>query len=278
MLYTKPRYLVISAVGDQSLHKYWSKSNSYDTCLIYYGNNQGYHNESKYYKEAKGPKYHLIKNVLEEISDLGQYHYIWMPDDDVYLDESSLLRLFEISTQFNLSISQPAIMGWYGPTVPLATAGTILRYTNWVEIMCPCMSRDALRVCLTTFNENRTGWSIDAVWNVLLNHPKNKIAIIDDVVGLHTRPVFGGDIYNEFGKDVLTKAWRDSEIVRRKYNLEEETDKDIGVKIGQGEIYGTVKYSEIKKKMEENLPRNERFWPPIPVLRKFIENLRTNVQ
>ena len=59
------------------------------------------------------------------------------------------------------------------------------------------MSRNALRTCLSTFDENKTGWSLDAVWNVLLNHPKNEIAIIDDVIAIHTRPVFGGDIYNE---------------------------------------------------------------------------------
>lgn len=274
MLFPEKKYLVISAVGDESLHRHWCQSKNYDTLLIYYGDGVGYKHHSKYYKEAKGPKFHLIKQALEEIPELQYYTYIWMPDDDVYLDSKEVFRLFEINTEFNLSISQPSIMGWYGPTAPLAEAGTLLRYTNWVEIMCPCMSRKALKVCLPTFDENKTGWSIDAAWNVLLGHPKNEMAIIDDVVAFHTRPVFGGDIYNEFGEEALTKAWRDSEIVRDKYNLVEETDKDIGTKIGQGEIYGAVKYSEVQKKMEGGLPRNERFWPPIPALQKFIEELR----
>lgn len=271
----EPRYLVISAIGDESLHQHWCKSPNYDTFLIYYGEGKGFPHESKYYKRAKGPKFHLIKQVLEEYPELQHYTYIWMPDDDVYLDSKSVTKLFEINRTYNLSISQPAIVGFYGPTVPLGKAGTFLRYTNWVEIMCPCMSRNALRKCITTFNENKTGWSIDAAWNVLLGHPKKEIAIIDAIMAIHTRAVFQGDAYSELnGEEKLKEAWKDADLVRYKYDLWKEYDKDVGEKIGQGEIYGAVMYSEIQKKMEADLPRTERFWPPIPALREFIEGLR----
>jgi len=274
MLYAKPTFLVISAVGDDSLHRYWSKSKNFDTCLIYYGDGNGYPHESRYYRKDKGPKYHLIKRALEQIPELHRYTYVWMPDDDVYLDASGVSRLFELSMRFDLHISQPSLMGWYGPTVPLNIAGALLRFTNWIEIMCPCFSRHALHICKQTFDENQTGWSIDAAWNVLLGHPQDKLAIIDDVVAVHTRPVFGGDIYDQLGQDKLKEAWKDSDIIREKYDLVAETDKDCGTKIGQGEIYGVVQYSEIQKKMEADLPRSERFWPPVPALHKFIEGLR----
>ena len=47
--------LVISAVGDESLHRCWSESNQfYDTMLIYYGDGEGYADECSLQKRQKG--------------------------------------------------------------------------------------------------------------------------------------------------------------------------------------------------------------------------------
>jgi len=138
--------------------------------------------------------------------------------------------------------------------------------------MCPCFSRQALQKCLPTFTENVTGWSIDAAWNVILNHPQDKIAIIDEVVAIHTRPVFGGDVYNQLdGSNPLVKGWNDSYPVRLKYNLNEEANKDIGEPLGQGEIYGCVTYGKVEKYMENERPRSERSWPKSKTIWKLIE-------
>lgn len=260
MLHVAPKFLVISTVNDRSLHKHWAPSKHYDTCLIYYGDNDGFRGESTYYFRQKGPKFTLIDQILKE---LPEYHYYWMPDDDVFLEEPDVLRLFNLSVQYYLDISQPAIAGYYGPSCTLCVPECVLRYTNWVEIMCPVMSRRALQICRPTFTENRTGWSIDAAWNVLLEHPRNKIAIIDDVVAIHTRPVFGGDVYKK--SNPLVEGWNDSLAVRIKYNLNDEALKDIpyGKPLGSGEIFGVVVYDEVKKNMEEGIERPQRIWPPV---------------
>lgn len=266
MLYGKPKYLVISTCSDRSLHRFWCPSEAYDTFLIYYGDGDGFPGESTYYLKARGPKFHLIEQALQLHPEiLSKYHYVWLPDDDVLLSSEEVARLFDLSFQYNLHLSQPALIGWYGPSCVLTTPGTVLRYTNWVEIMCPCLSRQAIHQCRPTFTENITGWSIDAAWNVLLGHPRNRIAVIDDVVAIHTRPVFGGDVYKQIdGDNPLIKGWNDSIEVKVKYNLNDEAIKDmtVGKPLGQGEIFGCVTYGGIPKTMEEGRPRNERRWPP----------------
>lgn len=276
---TSPKFLVISTVGDDSLHRYWSKSERFDTCLIYYGDGKGYENESKYYIRSKGPKYHLISDAIEKYPEFKNYTYIWMPDDDVYMKRGCVERLFDMNMEYNLWLSQPSIIGWYGTSVPLNDARYILRYTNWVEIMCPVMSKYALTKCIKTFKDNITGWSIDSAWNILLGHPKNKIAIIDDIVAIHTRQVFGGDTYNnldEANKDEINKdeaAKADSHKVREKYNIVLEMAKDEGIRLGEGEIFNAVMYSGIDRKREE-LPRSKRFWPANEAIESFIQRIK----
>lgn len=49
----KQKNLVISTVGDHSLHKFWIKSKNYDTFLIYFGNNNLFQNESNFINKQK---------------------------------------------------------------------------------------------------------------------------------------------------------------------------------------------------------------------------------
>ena len=61
--------LIISAVGDESLHGEWmAGSANFDLCLIYYGNNNevatNYAQQSTYFLRAAGMKYHLLSNWI----------------------------------------------------------------------------------------------------------------------------------------------------------------------------------------------------------------------
>ena len=169
--------LVISTVGDESLHKHWIDCGQYfDTFLVYYGDNKGYENESRYYQRQKGSKFHLISDAIDSLgSKIDDYDYIWLPDDDVYLEKHDLLRLFHYMENYDLDLAQPSIIGWYGVEMNLHQQGSLMRFTNWVEIMCPCFSLDALKKCQNTFKENECGWSIEGLWNIRLGHPRNKI-------------------------------------------------------------------------------------------------------
>lgn len=264
---TRKDNLVIGAVGDRSLHRYWLGDDAdYDVYLIYFGDGEGYAGETKYHKKAKGFKYHLIKDVLDENPWIYDYKYVFLPDDDIYVTPVSVNRLFAMMADYNLELAQPSIMGWYGVEITLHQSNSLLRYTNWVEIMCPCFSSEALHKCQRVFKENNCGWSIETIWNVLLEHPRDKIAIIDDIVALHTRPVLTGDTHSRH-EDPLNVALREAEEVYYKWALDKEMEKDA--KVGQttgGEIYCSVVYRQIKKPMEGGIPKQERFWPPCPFL------------
>lgn len=255
--------LVIAAVGDSSLHRSWCNSKSFDTYLVYYGEKEGYEGESKWHKKSKGYKYHLIKDVLDEDDFWRNYNYIWLPDDDLQNSAAGVEKLFELMELYNLELAQPSIMGYYGTWITLHQMGSIIRFTNWVEIMCPCFSCKALEICKQTFKENNCGWGIEGVWNVLLGHPQNKIGIIDDVIVKHTRPVLSGDTYAN-QNNPLKFAQDEGDRVFKKWKLGQELKKDLskGSPI-DSEVFGAVQYSQIKKHMEKDIDRKDRLWPKI---------------
>ena len=81
----KRNVLVIVCAGDTSLHDYerWYASNrTYDLCVVYYGNDtsvaQRYQRESDYYHAQQGPKWQLIRSILQKKIH-STYEYIWMP-------------------------------------------------------------------------------------------------------------------------------------------------------------------------------------------------------
>lgn len=279
---TQKENLVISTVGDQSLHRYWipSANSNYDLGLIYYGDGEGYPDDTPLFIKRKGPKYHLLHDIIEEYPEVLNYKYIWMPDDDIALPASEIHRFFEINKRYNLWISQPSIMGWYGLDVTLHHKDCFMRFTNYVEIMCPCLESDALRKCLPTFKENKTGWGIDHVWNTLLGHPTNKIAIIDDIVAFHTRPVGGGDTYKNQTGGKMSGAQEENFVVYDKYDLGESSYDDLkNGHLVSTESFGTryhntVEYSRVYKQLEAGIDVSKRLWPPSPFIREACQHLR----
>lgn len=266
--------LVISTVSDTSLHKSWVQSEGYDTYLIYYGDKIGYEGESTHYKKAKGYKYHLIKDAIEEMPNLWEYDYFWLPDDDIAASPIEINKIFSYMENYKLWLAQPSIMGYYGVDVTLHQKGSKIRFTNWVEIMCPCFSLNAILKCKDVFKENNCGWAIEGIWNRLLGHPKDKIAIIDDVIVFHTRPVLSGDTYT--GKENPFKfAKTEADKIYRKWNLSE--DVKVCQKNGnliKSEVHGMVIYKQEFKEMEANIPKNERFWPSNTLFENFIKTTR----
>jgi hypothetical protein len=261
--------LVIAAVGDASLHNYWvpTQNNNYDIFLINYGKNNCYKKDAKYYLEKTGYKFNLIHKVFEDNPKLYDYKYIWMPDDDIHIAPKEIDKIFQMANDYNLWICQPSIMGWYGLKITLHNSESKLRFTNYVEIMCPCFESNALKKCIATFKENKSGWGIDHIWNIILDNPKNKLAILDDVVAIHTRPVGGGNCYSNFEKKI-EQAQEENYDIWKKYNLSESSYKDLAKgKLISVESFGlayhnTVEYSKVYKQLEAGVDISQRFWPP----------------
>ena len=271
--------LIVASVGDSSLHKHWkpNHSSSYDLALIYYGNGDGYKDDAKIHINKKGTKFHLIADFIEN-EDLSNYDYIWIPDDDLFIDSKSVEKIFKVSKKYDLWLSQPSIMGWYGLDVTLHHKNSFMRYTNYVEIMCPCFQYQALMKCLPTFKENKSSWGIDHIWNLKLGNPTDKIAIIDDVIAIHTRPVGGGDIYKN--NSDISVAKEENFSIYQKYNMDESSYNDLkNGKLVSQESFGlsyhnTVEYSRIYKQLEAGIDVSKRIWPPSPIMEGICEKIK----
>lgn len=82
--------------------------------------------------------------------------------------------------------------------ITLKNEGLSFRHTNFVEIMAPLFSRQALLQCLFTFNISISGYGLDLIWPKVLGWPTDKIALFDSVSVRHTRPIGSGPVYKTF--------------------------------------------------------------------------------
>jgi hypothetical protein len=214
--------LIISTVGDESLHHEWIKNDpNFDLVLLYYGDNSEVVNEyakqTPYVYAAKGEKYHLIKSlILLSPEFISNYIHIWIPDDDVSISTENINKLFNIANQYQLSISQPAMEGYISHEITKPIPNSLLRYTNFVEVLAPLFNKKTLFKVYDTFNLNYSAWGYDYLWPHLLNYPQNKIAIIDDITMTHTKPV--GQNYSRFPKN----PWDEMNELLLLYNIKKE--------------------------------------------------------
>jgi hypothetical protein len=194
--------LVISIVGDNSVHRTWlagATPRNFDLCLIYYGDvAQRFASDADIYLQRKGIKFNLIHELAQhELAEvMCHYERIWMPDDDIAADVDRVNRLFRLAEEHRLSICQPAIgSGDVTFRTLRADPRFILRYSRFVEIMCPLFTRAALEQMLPTFVANRSAWGIDWLWASRLG-PKD-LAVIDAVPMAHTRPLRSGGVHSQ---------------------------------------------------------------------------------
>ncbi|HON58959.1 MAG TPA: DUF707 domain-containing protein [Smithella sp.] len=216
------RNLIISAVGDHSFHKEWiSGEPDFDLVLIYYGNDDeiftGYRKDALTAIRQKGQKFPLTGAFLQNnLALIEQYEYIWLPDDDISISTDRLNKLFKIAKEYDLSICQPSVMSANHEVSHLITSpvkNVKLRFTNFVEIMMPLFRTTTLLSLCDDFSLSESGWGLDASWSHRLNDPKNKIAIIDEISALHTRPV--GSDYSRFRVHPQTEL----DYFLHKYNI-----------------------------------------------------------
>jgi hypothetical protein len=196
------RNLIISAVGDESLHNEWIDGDAqFDLALIYYGNNEtiakSYEKEAKWLVRLKGMKYHLIDQFLHQYpSIIGDYDFVWLPDNDVSISTDAINQLFTIAKEQQLELCQPAMTGYLSHPITKPSPRLLLRYTNFIEVLAPLMSAKSLPILQESFTLNYSGWGFDYLWPYLLGNPRNTIAIIDAITMRHTKPV--GNDYSRF--------------------------------------------------------------------------------
>lgn len=218
----KNKNCIISAVGKNSLHKTWVTNNKkIDLHLIVYDDSYDkYKNDTKFICSLKGYKLRLVYLYLQQHPEyIEQYDYFFIPDDDISINEKNIKMLFRMMRKYNLQIAQPALTNSYY-TYPhtLRNKLCILHYTNFIEMMLPCFSKEALKEVLTTFNANESGWGVEWHWPLLINSNKKDMAIIDCIEAIHTRPVQNGRKENEIEcNEYIQKHKLDTHIYTFKY-------------------------------------------------------------
>lgn len=191
-------YLLFSSVGDayDKAVASWSsglrpgRQRDYDIALVYYGDSAARYADLAARADrmfwSKGSKFQNLLRHLDAIAAL-EYRYVWVVDDDIALPPARINRLFRITEQYGLAASQPAFSRRGPVSHPLTVAGgpwTLLRYTNFVEIGCPVLSRRGLETLIPVVRPHidvLTCWGID----ILLTHhvwgPHAPFAVIDAV-------------------------------------------------------------------------------------------------
>ena len=219
----KRENLVISAVGDESVHGAWLSGGvqrQFDLCLIYFGSQQGkYQRDADHYVEQQGIKFSMIHSLSQTVFKdiLPRYDMVWLPDDDIAADTDQINELFQLAAEYQLQIAQPAIAK--GPVSYRALRRHpeyILRYTGFVEMMCPLFSAAALKQVLPLFGENVSGWGLDWAWSNMF--ASREVAVIDAVGVHHTREIQAGGVHARFAKLGIDPC-EESDLLGRKYSM-----------------------------------------------------------
>lgn len=194
------RNLVFVSAGPSSAHLSWPKyiaesDRNWDLFTNWYGEEAP---PASLFGEyvAHQPRKHKLSslyNVVASQPDLLDYDNFWIPDDDVETSWKDVNRLFNIFVRTNLSLAQPALRISTDCHVNhLVTAQDplyFLRYTSFVEIMCPLLSRELLEACLPMFNGTGQPYLVDHIMAGIEGRIPGKTAIIDDVAVTHSRPL-----------------------------------------------------------------------------------------
>lgn len=217
--FSRSKNLVISAVGDSSIHEEWiaGGKKDFDLALVYYGDQKGrYKNDADYYLESKGYKWHLISDIYEKFErTFSKYSFIWCPDDDVSASPSTLKKMFKYCKDKNLNLAQPSLTAdsFYGMPITLNKFHLEFRFTNVVEQMAPVFKGKVFKDLKKTFRETNSGWGLDWVWPKILDY--EKCGIIDLVQVKHTKEGRVGELYTKYKQENIYPPAEKKKLLRR---------------------------------------------------------------
>jgi hypothetical protein len=198
-LRARRRNLLVVRAGDESLHPTWLRgdgSKTFDLMVSYFGECSGrYKDRCDFYHVMKGPRWPAHDEICRAHPALiAQYDHVAFVCDDIVAAQADWDRLFGM----RLDLAQPAVRGHLSHAITAPVDGCLLRFTNFVEIMCPVFSRRALARVKSSFCESRSGWGLDLVWPQWLQGLQGqnaRIAIVDAVQVEHGRPLREGTLY-----------------------------------------------------------------------------------
>jgi hypothetical protein len=187
--------LVIARAGSNSLHNCWvdrGKPRDWDLYLAPYQEipPQG-GLECDVGRIVPGPKWVGVRELLNRWDGWRDYDYVWVPDDDLYANQDTITRMFDVAHALGLDLFAPALheSSHFAHFITMENRRFYGRWVGFVEIMMPGFRTSALEELLPTLELSETGWGwgLDSLWPKLLDY--ENVAIIDGTPVIHTRPV-----------------------------------------------------------------------------------------
>ncbi len=189
--------LVVVRAGGKSLHTRWTEipyeDRNYDLLISFFSDEAFAAFQPEPGVEAvliKGGKWDGLFATLSD-RDLDAYDFYWLPDDDLDISAQDVNALFDAMNTHGLRIAQPSLSpeSYFSHFVFSQCPGFVLRYTNYIEIMAPCLHRDVLRKALPLFRGTMSGYGLDYIWCRWDEAGAYRTAILDGIAMHHTRPI-----------------------------------------------------------------------------------------
>jgi hypothetical protein len=194
-LINKNRNLVVVRAGDKSVHPAWglSKQRNWDLAVSYFGENPHlYDFRCDFFHHFQGTKWEGLADLFAtSLIDIGNYDYIWLPDDDILVDEATINALFARAKNDQFDLFQPAltINSHFSWDITREDFRCFSRRTNFVEIMAPGFSLRCFRLLTGSFKLTSSGWGLEWLWAREVGSRGFKMGIIDATPVFHFRPV-----------------------------------------------------------------------------------------
>ena len=140
---------------------------SWDLAVIYTGNQTQFTCPDCVHVELnKGAKWLLVYGFTQSVAWNTDYQYryqtVYVPDDDILQTGGIINSTFDIHQRHDLLVSQPVLCSWLESHTAswdmTKKSTTVLRYTNFVEIMVPLFSMTVFNsTVIDTMSHAQTG-------------------------------------------------------------------------------------------------------------------------
>lgn len=162
-------------------------------------------------------KYAIVKRLFDAWPDWMKYDLFFLLDDDIEPEGCTIEDILELFAKTNARIGQPALTepSFWGHWITRQNDSYEWRATNFVEIMCPILTRDAMKEYMPLFDETFSSHGLDVLWSsreVLYGTPP---VVLDKCPINHMRPIGVGDAY----KNVAAPIDDESKNFMHKYSV-----------------------------------------------------------
>ncbi len=165
-----------------------SEERNFDVAFNDYTGNSEPIPGAEWFFSEKGHKWPCAARNLPKIPVKYQAYAFW--DNDIEISVPDLNQLFNIGTSLGLQLYQASLTHESIAIHPRfkTQPGSLVRATDFVEIMMPVFSREGLEACGHTFTDSESGYGLDNVWPMYVD----RLGVVDAIQAKHLRPINSG--------------------------------------------------------------------------------------